>query len=38
MFMEKTDRNLITGLDEHGTKYEQPMYQHLGYCAKFNLI
>ena len=25
----KTDRNIITRIDEHGTKPDQPMHQHL---------
>ena len=32
----KTDHNHTTRLDEHGTKPDQPMYQHLNSCAKFN--
>ena len=32
----KTDRSLITILDEPGTKIEQPMYQHLSNCCAFN--
>ena len=32
----KTDRNLITRLNEHGTKVDQPMYQHLSNCSAFN--
>ena len=32
----KTDRNLIIKLDEHGTKVDQPMYQHLSNCSAFN--
>ena len=32
----KTDRNLIIRLDEHGTKVDQPRYQHLSNCSAFN--
>ena len=32
----KTDRNPITRLNEHGTKVDQPMYQHLSNCSAFN--
>ena len=35
-YVGKTDRNLITRLDEHGTKVDQPMYQHLSNCSAFN--
>ena len=31
-----TDQNLITRLDEHGTKVDQPVYQHLSNCCAFN--
>ena len=34
-YVGKTDRNLITRLDEHGTKVDQSMYQHLGNCSAF---
>ena len=34
--LEKTNRNLITRLDEHGTKDDQPMYQDLSNCGAFN--
>ena len=34
-YSRKTDRNIITRLDEHGTKPDQPMYQHLKNCAQF---
>ena len=33
---QKYDRNLITRLDEHGTKVDQPIYQHLSNCSAFN--
>ena len=35
-FVGKTDRNLITRPDEHGTKVDQPMYQHQSNCDEFN--
>ena len=35
-YVGKTDRNLITIIDEHGTKVDQPMYQHLSNCSAFN--
>ena len=35
-YVGKTDRSLITRLDEHGTKVDQPMYQHLSNCSAFN--
>ena len=35
-YVGKIDRNLITRLDEHGTKVDQPMYQHLSNCSAFN--
>ena len=35
-YVGKTDRNLITRLDEHSTKVDQPMYQHLSNCCAFN--
>ena len=35
-YVGKTDWNLITKLDEHGTKVDQPMYQHLSNCSPFN--
>ena len=35
-YVGKTDRNLITRLDEHGTKIDQPMYQLLSNCSAFN--
>ena len=34
--ISKTNRNLITRLDEHGAKVDQPMYQHLSNCSAFN--
>ena len=34
-YNRKTDRNIITRMDEHGTKPDQPMYQHLTNCAQF---
>ena len=35
-YVGKTDRNLIIRLDEHGTKVDQPIYQHLCNCSAFN--
>ena len=35
-YVGKTDRNLITRTDEHGTKVEQPVYQLLSNCCGFN--
>ena len=35
-YVSKTDRNVITRLNEHGTKIDQPMYQHLSNCSAFN--
>ena len=34
-YIGKTNRNIITRMDEHGTKPDQPMYQHLTNCAQF---
>ena len=35
-YVGKTNRNLITRLEKHGTKVDQPMYQHLSNCSAFN--
>ena len=35
-YVGKTDRSLISRLDEHGTKVDQPVYQHLCNCSVFN--
>lgn len=35
-YVGKTNRNLITTLDEHDIKPELPMHQHLSNCDKFN--
>ena len=35
-YIVKAIQNLITRLDEHGTKADQPMYQHLSNCSVFN--
>ena len=32
----ETRIELITRIDEHGKKVEQPMYQHLSNCSAFN--
>ena len=34
-YIGKTDRNIITRLDERGTKPDQPMHLHLTYCVQF---
>ena len=35
-YIGKTDRNIITRIDEYGTKPEQSMYQqHLANCTEF---
>ena len=34
-YIGKTDRNIIMRMDEHGTKPDWPMYQHLTNCAGF---
>ena len=34
-YIGKTDRNFIMRMGEHGTKPDQPMYQHLKNCAPF---
>ena len=34
-YIGKTDRNIITRLDEHGTKPDQPMHLHLTNCVQF---
>ena len=34
-YIGKTDRNIVTRMDEHGTKPDQPMYQLLTNCAQF---
>ena len=34
-YIGKTGRNIITRMDQHGTKPDQPMYQHLTNCAQF---
>ena len=33
--IEKTDRNIITRMDNNGTKPDQPMHQHLTNCDQF---
>ena len=35
-YVGKTDQNLITRLDEHGTRVDQPMHQHISNCSTFN--
>ena len=34
-YIGKTDRNIRTRMNEHGTKPDQPMYQNLTNCAQF---
>ena len=34
-YIRKTGRIIITRMDEHGTKPNQPVYQHLTNCAQF---
>ena len=34
-YIEKTDRCLITRLNEHSTSSYQPIFQHLQHCGKF---
>ena len=35
-YVGKTDGTLITRLEKHGTKVDNPMYQHLSNCSAFN--
>ena len=35
-YVGKTDGNLITRLEKHGTKVDLLMYQHLSNCSAFN--
>ena len=34
-FLGKADGNIITRMDEHGMKPDQPTYQHLTNCTQF---
>ena len=34
-YIGKADRNIITRMDEYGTKPDLPMYQHITNCAQF---
>ena len=34
-YIDKTDRCFVTRLDEHGSRHDQPMFQHLGTCQQF---
>ena len=36
LFSKICDKNLLTRLDEHGTKVHQPVYQHLSSCRALN--
>ena len=36
LYVGKTDRCFITRMKEHGSRPDQPMYQHLYNCAKFH--
>ena len=35
-YVGKTDSNPVTRLDEHGTKFDQPIYQHLSNFSALN--
>ena len=37
-YVGKTDRNLVTRLNEHAFHEDQPMYQHLSKCEHFSHI
>ena len=37
-YIGKTDRNIITGLHEHGSPIDQPLHIHLTNCDKFSDI
>ena len=34
-YIGKTDRCFVTRLDEHGSRHDQPMFQHLVNCQQF---
>ena len=34
-YVGKTDRCVITKLNEHGNRSDQPMFQHFQHCEKF---
>ena len=34
-YIGKTDRCFVTRLDEHGSRHDQPMFQHLINCQQF---
>ena len=36
-YVGKIDRNLVTRLNEHASREDQPMYQHLSKCEHFAL-
>ena len=37
-YIDKTDHNLVTRLNEQGSPDDQPMYQHLSKCEYYNNI
>ena len=37
-YIGKTDRCLVTRLNEHATREDQPLHQHLTSCESFNYI
>ena len=37
-YIDKTDRNIITRLHEHGSRVDQPLHVHLTNCDKFGDI
>ena len=37
-YVGKTDRNLVTRLNQHAFSEDQPMYQHLSKCEHFAYI
>ena len=37
-YIDKTDHNLATRLNEQGSPDDQPMYQHLSKCEYYNNI
>ena len=38
MYVGKTDHNLVTSLNEQGSREDQPMYQHLSKCEHYNYV
>ena len=37
-YIGKTDHNLVMRLNEHASREDQPMYQHLSHCEHFAYI